>query len=386
MPGEWWLSQKELDSAQLEIIELSRDGNHLLVGPPGSGKTNLLLLRANHLFLSGFKNLRIIVFTRSLRDFILRGGTRYDFPASRVLTSTGWQYEFLREFGKAQPALNLPFEQARAELLEKVRTLISEKAISQPYEAILIDEGQDYWQEELDIFTQLSSRVFVAFDSRQQIYSGGGGIDFLESRGFAKHELSFHYRNGIAICRYADALAKYAGQYPLLAETSNYDNERWPSRVQMHATRNLEEQAKKITEELTKQLQAYPDDLLGVVCPRHMEVDYLRSHLINTPLADALMPQEADDVFSSTDPEKRIFVGTIHSAKGLEFRALHVAGADTLRRFPLQRNMAFTVTTRAKTSLDFYVTGDWPSYLDQANTALLPPPEPPPIEMAFGRQ
>ena len=63
------------------MISLAAEGNHLVLGPPGSGKTNILLLRANYLTLSGKPNIAIVVFTRTLSKFIASGGKEYDFPA-----------------------------------------------------------------------------------------------------------------------------------------------------------------------------------------------------------------------------------------------------------------------------------------------------------------
>ena len=43
----WWAKKEQLDPHQVKLIEdLPLDGNHLVVGPPGSGKTNILLRRA----------------------------------------------------------------------------------------------------------------------------------------------------------------------------------------------------------------------------------------------------------------------------------------------------------------------------------------------------
>ena len=57
MDETWWRSPDQLDPDQQEIVSLPLEGSHLVVGPPGSGKTNLLLLRASYLARAGFPNI-----------------------------------------------------------------------------------------------------------------------------------------------------------------------------------------------------------------------------------------------------------------------------------------------------------------------------------------
>lgn len=70
MSETWWVGQDELDDDQQRVIALSESGSYFVTGPPGSGKTNLLLLRANCLYLSGLRNINVVTFTRSLKEFI----------------------------------------------------------------------------------------------------------------------------------------------------------------------------------------------------------------------------------------------------------------------------------------------------------------------------
>ncbi len=69
MKDTWWVNQKKLDPDQLEIIGLGLNGSYLIQGPPGSGKSNLLLLRANYLIKKGRTNVIVLVFTKSLEQF-----------------------------------------------------------------------------------------------------------------------------------------------------------------------------------------------------------------------------------------------------------------------------------------------------------------------------
>ena len=45
MTDTWWVKQGQLDPHQKKVFTLSISDDHLVKGPPGSGKTNLLLLR-----------------------------------------------------------------------------------------------------------------------------------------------------------------------------------------------------------------------------------------------------------------------------------------------------------------------------------------------------
>src|SRR5262245_59137055 len=113
MAGAWWLGESDLDPDQKKVIGLSGTGNHLVVGPPGSGKTNILLLRAKYMTLSRRPNIAIVVFTRSLSRFIASGGRDYGFPASKITTNAKWQRSILRQYGALQPVPKGTFDQER---------------------------------------------------------------------------------------------------------------------------------------------------------------------------------------------------------------------------------------------------------------------------------
>src|SRR5437016_8972184 len=168
MNDAWWISENQLDDDQRQIIELPLEGNYFVVGPPGSGKTNLLLLRANYMFLAGQTNIAVIVFTRSLHDFIDRGSEQYDFPASKIQTCVKWQHDLLYQYGVDIPAPDA-FEKRRIVLLKTIEKLVREKKLKNPYDAILLDEAQDYLPDEIHIFNRLAKNLFIVADSRQKI-------------------------------------------------------------------------------------------------------------------------------------------------------------------------------------------------------------------------
>jgi len=133
------------------------------------------------------------------------------------------------------------------------------------------------------------------------------------------------------------------------------------------------------------QLRAYPDELLGVISPSRAATLHLWERIMDTDLAPlALLQVSGDHAPFGTDT--RICVATIHAAKGLEFRALHVAECNDLINRSYERNMAYTAITRAKTSLTLYASAPLPGYLEKALTALEPIRDLPSLNAVFGRE
>ena len=103
---------------------------------------------------------------------------------------------------------------------------------------------------------------------------------------------------------------------------------------------------------LERQLRAYPEEWVGVLTPTTNVRDKVAEFLAAGVLARHVLVQARDSEDRTFDSEKRIVVSTLHSAKGIEFRAVHFVAADVFPRYT--REKAFTAVTRAKTALDVY--------------------------------
>jgi superfamily I DNA/RNA helicase len=382
MNAEWWVDATRLDKDQEAVMRLPLDDDFLVVGPPGSGKTNLLLLRANYVAQAGSPNILIVVFGRTLREFIVRGSERYQFDAERVKTSTGCFFDLLKQYGQDRPPENLLFEQVRLELVERVRALRASLP-NPPFDAIFLDEAQDFLPEEIDIFCSLGRRIFAVADPKQKVYSGQIGLTSLKER-CTQHVLTHHHRNGVAICRIADALGSGMPSYDAMLPTSHYDEGRRASTLVAESL-PFEQQVARIVKDLNIQTKAYPGDLFAVLCPRRVDVDMMYEALSAADIEAPVKRQSFDEGYESLEQGTQVCVTTIHGCKGLEFRAVHAAMLESLRRFPLQRNLVFTLTTRAKTSLSLY--GDpLPAFVQSALLSVEPLTELPPLDRAFGRK
>lgn len=384
MNETWWVSENSLDAQQQRVISLDLDGSFLIVGPPGCGKTNLLLLRAKYLALAGIPNIKIILFTRALREFIASGAARYNFTSKDVVTSQAFWVELLKQYG-IQPPREQDFDANRRALVDRVMQLANDHQIQRLYQTILLDEAHDFLPEEVELFARLGRRIFAVADQRQKIYSGEAPFSVLEEVTEKRIVLHHHYRNGYYICKFADRLGKDRASFEEISPSSNYDERARPSVVTGHRCQSLDEEIDLLLTKLDDQLKAYPDELVGIISPSKEAVNRVWQRVSSSKYLH-IASRQGEGQNLSFDPGVRICVSTLHTAKGLEYRALHVVNCESFRGRPLPRSLAFTAATRAKTSLDLYYSGELMGFLEEAMTMLNPPSELPHLDDIFSTE
>ena len=357
MDRTWWRSAAELDDGQKAVIQIpTAEGNYLVTGPPGCGKTNVLLLRAGYLRSAGLGNCIVLVFTRTLREFIAAGSDRPSMlPADRIQTHAAWTLRLLAQLGRPfNPSRqDLPHDDARRERHEALASAVNESngLNEEYYDSILLDEVQDYWACEVDLLSRLTRRLFTVGDRRQRIYDRNEGIQSALGVGCEERTLQYHYRMGPKICRVADKLLA-TGDGVSLDNDSQYDDRELPSRVSVHSSLPFEEQLRKLKANLHTQVKAYPDEWIGILASRKETVKRVADFLYQSELRDNVLVQSSEEEDRMFDPKRRIVVSTIHSSKGTEFRCVHFVAVDDFPCFT--REKAFTAVTRAKTTLDIY--------------------------------
>lgn len=365
----WWRSLDELDNDQKNFIKLPPHGKHLLEGPPGSGKTNLLLLRAQFIAGQGDKNVLIVTYTNGLVDFIRSGiGSKGLIGSDQIRTFHSWALEhILQHLGKRAVPKDSGFDdETRSNVLSMV--LEANKNLPTPklYSAIFVDEAQDFSVQELESLLCLSDNVCICGDVRQGIYHQNG-LSVAESLGLTRHTLKRHFRIGQRIAQVADRLLPPEEGSETLESTSNYNPKtQGISTAKMHPCEDRDGQFAQILESLHVQVDAFKGDKIGIFCGKKEMLTELRKRFDATDLAGLVCVHGVDEG-SGFGTDHQIHVLTIHSAKGAEFRTVHIFGAEDLKYFPLNnRELGFTAITRAKTALNVYRTGDTNKPLENA--------------------
>jgi superfamily I DNA/RNA helicase len=373
----WWANKEQLDKYQLKLIEeLPLAESCLILGPPGSGKTNVLLRRAQFVRSQEMPNVLVLTFTRSLTEFIKTGcldaQNREIFPRSCVMTIESWMRSLY-----AQHSEDLPEE--REKLIERKKVLargastFQERGYLPRYDALFVDEAQDLVEEEISLFSQWSPVLCFVGDSRQKIFKEAEGLESVRKIIPSLHEymLPFHYRLCPKICRMADRiLTSQAGS--ALEASSHYDGPK-PGEIHVIGPLDRHEQLEQVAVKLRDQVRVYADrilegDRLGVVVARTSDrevvLDYLEQDdfLRGKSKIVRARGENERDYDPTLDPETPICIITVAGCKGLEFRALHWPFCEELSNYH-DNETYYTVVTRAKTSLDLYYTKELPQAL-----------------------
>ncbi len=372
MSNTWWRDEDELVKEQSDLLGIPAEQSLLIKGPPGSGKTNLLLLRANQLFLGDHPNLYVVVFGSLLKSFIQIGGAQYKFPPEKVVTHTSLFKMILRQEGADIDDRALSLDEGRKRRADALEELIRRGQIGAQFDALLLDEAQDYTPQEIRLLSQLTSILVATADSRQRIYDVEDCFEELKKCIQVEHTLTYHFRNGRDICRVADGIYKGYPQYAQMLPHSNYPEDDYPSKATPKSGLSLDEQIAAMVTQIKDQRFAYPDDLIGVLAPRKIELDHIERGLNAAGFGPVLT--RANEALRF-DPSRQIWLSTLTAAKGLEFRALHIAGLENLSRMGnVQKRLIFTGVTRAKTALTCYWHDRVPGYFESACRAVAETP------------
>lgn len=212
--------------------------------------------------------------------------------------------------------------------------------------------------------------LIATADSRQKIYKVENSAAELTNSVSHEYVLKYHFRNGFEICRLADGIARDDTGYKPMLPHSNYDEKVNPCKVKPFPNLTLEGQAAEMATHLKSQLLGYPEQLLAVLCPKNSDLDEIGIGLVKAGLGPYVTRANEKEDF---DPSKPIWLSTIAAAKGLEFRAVHIGGLESLSRMgDAQKRLIYTGATRAKTSLNLYWNNSIPGYLDAAIRAVVP--------------
>lgn len=371
-----------MDLQQEQIARTLGEGHRVIHGAAGSGKTMILIHRAQHLAAAARPDRPVLVlcFNRSLADRIdvlLRA--RGVDERVQVRTFHGWCKDVVDSY-----QLDVPREGGQdayfRQMVERVgRALQTGFVPSGQYCALLVDEAHDFEDAWLRMAVQLvdpaTNSLLVLYDDAQSIYQKRRRKFTMASVGVQAQGrtsvLRLNYRNTAEVLSLAVQCAHSLleggseevddeGHIPLVQPASAGRRGSLPLLIEAGSAR---EEAELAAEQVAGWVAAgiEPSDIAVLARTKYLLAP------VEQALKRRVLPVQAMSSRAVRDfdwAERSVKLLTLHSAKGLEFPAVQVAGLQAL---PLKdeglddaARLLYVGMTRATRELALSCAGDSP--------------------------
>ena len=336
-----------MDLQQEQVARTLGEGHRVIHGAAGSGKTMILIFRAQYLAAAARADQPVLVlcFNRTLADRI-RHQLRERGVDERVQVRTfhGWCQDLVRSYQLGVPP-GLKGDAHFAALARAVeRAVDSGRVPGGQYLALLIDEAHDFEDAWLRIAGRMVSpatnSLLVLYDDAQSIYQGKRRrFNFasvgIEARGRTSI-LRLNYRNTTEVLALAlqcaqgllqgDGPVRGEDELPLVQPLSAGRRGALPVLVQ---ARHAQEEADLLAERIAAALAGgTPAGDIAVLCRTKSLMRPIEAALARRGVPLQSMNALAFRRFDWRSPSVKLL--TLHSAKGLEFGLVCVAGLQAL--------------------------------------------------------
>jgi superfamily I DNA/RNA helicase len=347
----WMIGPELLTDEQKQVIALPTDRNQLVIGPPGSGKTVLLLHRAKALLCNlnlSPRRLRVLVFTNVLRTYIEDGAEALHLPFDIVQSFYSWVFQLGEREGL--PKSNAARLEDRCKETLKVVTQYFESEHPPPMlDAALVDEGQDLPGEAYRLISRAARHVTVFADYTQRLYSGGANLgDVASSLGVANGAITLvkNLRSSLSVARLAAQFLP-APQRPSYLQAQTVRDMPGTVRIPLlFRAATADEEWERLSEIARQEIAS--NRRIGILMVDNAMVTSAYDHLsgagVPAQKITARDPVYAD--FNELTP--KIF--TIFSSKGLSFDTVLVPRITRqyyVHTLPRPSQMLFVACTRA---------------------------------------
>jgi hypothetical protein len=368
--------QKEvqaLDEGQARLARNLGSGHQIIKGPPGCGKTLVLVHRCCQLrkYNPGIKRILLVCYNIALASYLKRLLQEKGIGLGKEGVEIYHFYELCADIlGEKVEFDNKDSDYYQLVLQETLDALASKKNSFGLSDAVLVDEGQDFSDDMLRIILGLLSpkgNLIIALDGNQNLYRKNSSWKSLgiDAQG-RSHNLEHAYRNTTEIFEFAQ---RFLGTPPTKKTNAGF----LPLDCALHGDPpqllQLQDQGgieNFLVTDIKKQIAAgeyrrseiaiiYDDKSYGSETFSYGDREHPRR--IRKKLEQAGVPVKwvsedvrAKEMFDITTD--RVSLISIHSAKGLDFDLVYLIGVDQI--IPTDRTktyfagLIYVALTRAK--------------------------------------
>jgi superfamily I DNA/RNA helicase len=186
---------QDLSKEQDAVYSMSLDGNHVVSGPPGTGKTVMALYRAQALNIDD-RAAQVLMHSNVLKQYTLLAAKEVDVEGS-VETFHRWIGRFWTEHFDA-PAPKMEGDEWAFDWSAMAAAFARRPPRPDTLADLLVDEGQDLSPHFYQLVSMMATNVTVFADENQKLFPDNSTIDEIASglgRRTESHRLTRNYRN-----------------------------------------------------------------------------------------------------------------------------------------------------------------------------------------------
>lgn len=363
------LSQRQREHAE------PQPGHYRLRGVAGSGKTQTIAYRAAKL-ASQKKRVLVLTFNITLwhyiRDMIQRAPFEFHWSYISFNHFHGFCKDILNQFGKKWPN-GSGEELFKTIIVEEIKQLISKNENKyEKWDAILIDEGQDYyweWYSLLNNFLTERDELFLVMDKKQNIYDRelnwiDNGMEKVKFRGRWR-ELNTVFRLPIKIANYANLFSKLFNIFSEIETDEIVQPTFFDRPVDSHivwAEIQENEKFEKIWKAFNflKKKNISPSDMVILLPDKYIGNNFVEYFEKKEIFVNHVFEEEDDSTYHKHkrafwNGDGRLKMSTIHSFKGWEsLNVIIYIPPKSKSKLHILDKLIYTAITRTRENLVIY--------------------------------
>ena len=171
---DWLVSHFDLTPEQIKVKKIPPRQSTLVLGPPGSGKTQVLIQRADYLVQSqkiSLQKIRLFVATDVMEKFIGPEVKSLGYPEEIVTTFDRWCHSlYVENISQDLPRVyidgRIDFKKIHSAVLNALQ---KNRDLRKNLEFVLVDDGQDMTPEAFKVLYMVAQHITVFADPHHKL-------------------------------------------------------------------------------------------------------------------------------------------------------------------------------------------------------------------------